>query len=426
MRILFLTPQPPYPLHQGTAIRNFGLIQGLAKRHAVSLLSFAHPDPTSATPGPALQDLGPLVHLCHRLETVAVPPPRSMRHRALDTFLHPLPDMALRLASPFFAGRLNTWLEQETFDIVHVEGIEMTPYFQQLMDEGGAAERNRPAIVFDDHNCEYMLQKRYAQVDARIPRRWPGALYSLIQWQKLRRYEAEVCRRAHHVLAVSQTDAQALQALVPGLQVTVIPNGIDTDSYAQPDTDSGQSRGTAQPPTLIFIGKMDFRPNVDAVRWFTEAIWPRIQAKIPEARFLAVGQRPHRQLDHLRADPSVTLTGWVEQVDPYIRSATLYVVPLRMGSGTRLKLLEAMALGKAIVSTRIGAEGLTDSNKIANDRELQLVEDDDSDGFADAVIDLLHDPARRARLGAAARAFVRRHYDWQVIIPRLEALYARR
>jgi glycosyltransferase involved in cell wall biosynthesis len=425
MRILFLTPQLPYPLHQGTAIRNFGLIQGLARRHEVSLLSFASHDPTAGSATSPSPDLGPLTQLCHRVETVAVPPPRSILRRALDTLVHPLPDMALRLASPAFAERLNTWLQQETFDIVHVEGIEMTPYFQQLTDERWAEERNRPTIVFDDHNCEYMLQKRYAQVDARVPRRWPGALYSLVQWQKLRRYEAAICRRAHHVLAVSQTDALALQALVPGLRVTVIPNGIDTDSYVLTDADEGQPGEPGQPPTLVFIGKMDFRPNVDAVRWFASTIWPRIRAKVPEARFLAVGQRPHPQLDPLRADPSVTLTGWVEQVEPYIKAATLYVVPLRMGSGTRLKLLEAMVLGKAIVSTRIGAEGLTDSGLIANDRELRLVEDDDPDGFSDAVISLLHDPAHRERLGAAAHVFVKRYYDWQVIIPQLEALYAR-
>jgi glycosyltransferase involved in cell wall biosynthesis len=445
MRILFLTPQLPYPPHQGTAMRNYGLIRGLAERHQVSLLSFLESNQS-------LDAADPLLALCQGLETVPAPPPRRLVRRALDTFTRRLPDMGLRLASPAFANRLAAWLARESFDVVHVEGLEMSPYLDLLLFPpssertgpksqttvpGHGSGQILPLVVFDDHNCEYMLQKRYAQIDARMPQRWVGALYSLVQWQKLRPYEASVCRRAHRVLAVSQADAKALRQLVPDLDVMVIPNGLDTDLY-QPaqrvdqstDQPTDASCGGLYPLTLVFTGKMDFRPNVDAVRWFADAIWARVRAEVPEAHFYAVGQRPHPQLDRLRADPSLTLTGWVEDVRPYIARATVYVAPLRMGSGTRLKLLEAMAMGKAIVSTRMGAEGLTDlsestSGQVADDRELVLVDDNDPAAFADAVVALLRDPARRARLGVAARAFVRAHYDWRVIIPRLETLYIR-
>ncbi len=441
MRILFLTPQLPYPPHQGTAMRNYGLIQGLSAHHQVSLLSFCEPA-QSLSP----DVLDPLLALCERVETVPAPPPRSLLRRALDTLTRPLPDMALRLASTAFAERLTAWLARESFDVVHVEGIEMTPYLNVLLGEeqpiqtqSGAKKGHGPLIIFDDHNCEYMLQRSYAQVDVRIPKRWAGALYSLIQWQKLRYYEANVCRRAHYVLAVSQTDAEALQRLVPDLDVTVIPNGIDTDQYETYHMDVVPDPEIGQAPALVFTGKMDFRPNVDAVRWFAEAVWPRVRDEVPEARFFAVGQHPHPQLDDLRTDPAVTLTGWVEDVRPYIAGATVYVAPLRMGSGTRLKLLEAMALGQAIVTTRMGAEGLVDAGSeyapgtarraepamgpVTDDRELVLVDDDDPIAFAHAVTALLRDPARRARLGAAGKAFVKAHYDWRVIIPRLEALY---
>lgn len=420
MRILFLTPQLPYPPHQGTTIRNYGLIRGLAqhKQHQVSLLSFHEPEQPGGRSEPSLDVAHPLLGLCQRVETVPSPPPRRTMRRAIDTVTHPLPDMALRLASPAFAQRLADWLEREPFDVVHVEGIEMTPYLDLLLKS--EPNQHPPLVIFDDHNCEYMLQKRYAQIDARIPRRWAGALYSLVQWQKLRSYEASVCRRAHHVLAVSQADARALRRLVPGLDVTVIPNGIDTDQY--------QPAPRAQKPTLVFTGKMDFRPNVDAVRWFADAIWPRVLAEVPGAHFFVVGQRPHPQIENLSADPSVTLTGWVEDVRPYITQAAVYVAPLRMGSGTRLKLLEAMALGKAIVSTRLGAEGLTglDEDKVADRGELVAVDDNDPAAFAEAVVALLRDPDRRAALAVAARAFVKAHYDWRVIIPRVETLYARR
>jgi sugar transferase (PEP-CTERM/EpsH1 system associated) len=416
MRILFITPQLPFPPQQGTAMRNYGLVQGLAERHQVSLLSFLEPNQS-------LEAAEPLLALCTHVKTVPAPPRRGLRRRALDTFTHLLPDMGLRLASPAFARQLADWLARERFDVVHVEGIEMAPYLDLLLTH--APDQPPTLVVFDDHNCEHLLQKRYAQIDSRIPRRWAGALYSLIQWQKLRRYEASVCRRAHRVLAVSKTDAAALQKLVPGLKTTVIPNGIDTDLY-QPVP--GMNRETKQPPTVLFTGKMDFRPNVDAVRWFAERIWPRVQAKVPEAHFLVVGQSPHPQLDRLRENPSLTLTGWVEDPRPYIARATVYVAPLRMGSGTRLKLLEAMALSKAIVSTRLGAEGLSGpaDNRVTDRQPLVLVDDDDPSAFADAVTALLRDGARRHDLGRTARAFVKAHYDWRVIIPHLEALYAHR
>ena len=458
MHILFLTPQLPYPPHQGTAMRNHGLIRGLSERHRISLLSFREPSPADGDPSLSPKVPDPLLALCQRVETVPAPHPRPFMGRARDTFTHRLPDMALRLASPAFADRLATWLARESFDVIQIEGLEMTPYLDLLLgarkraqahtaqrpQAGSRADRgpgeSHPLVVFDDHNCEYMLQKSYAQIDALSPRRWAGALYSLIQWQKLRHYEASVCRRADHVLAVSQTDAEALQRLVPDLNVTVIPNGIDTGQYQPVSTDGAGDPGSSRSPTVVFVGKMDFRPNVDAVRWFAEEIWPQVRAEVPEARFYAVGQRPHPQLDPLRADPSLTLTGWVEDVRPYITHAAVYVLPLRMGSGTRLKLLEGMALGKAIVSTRMGAEGFTGTDAevqsrksqqtssayglVTHDQELALVNDNDPVAFAHAVIALLRDPARRAGLGANARAFVEAHYDWRTIIPRLEALYA--
>jgi glycosyltransferase involved in cell wall biosynthesis len=436
MHILFLTPQLPYPPHQGTALRNFGLIQGLSKRHQISLLSFSEHSQDQLP-----EIAAPLLALCRQVETVAAPASRSTKRRARDTFTTRLPDMALRLASPTFANQLAAWLARETFDIVHIEGIEMAPYLEPLLE----TSHQSPLTVFDDHNCEYMLQKSYAVIDARNPRRWGGALYSLLQWLKLRRYEAQICRQASHVLAVSQPDAAALEQLMPGLEVTVIPNGIDVDAYKVSVQESEPDSALSAAPSLVFTGKMDFRPNVDAVRWFAEAIWPQVRSEVPDARFYAVGQRPHSQLDHLRSDPSIILTGWVPEVRPYIANATVYVAPLRMGSGTRLKLLEAMAMGKAIVSTRLGAAGLTGEEpaqrstgvertepkkvgstdtRATHDQELVLVNDNDPNAFADAVVALLLDPARRARLGSAARAYVQTHFDWQVIIPRLEAVYA--
>ena len=411
MRILFLTPQLPYPPQKGTALRNWGLIAGLSPRHRVSLLSFLSPGQDSH-PAP------PLTAACARVETVPQPT-RTLSRRLRDLAFTRQPDMALRLASQAYAHRLADWLARESFDVVHVEGIELAPYLDVI-----EAARPRLLVVFDDHNCEYLLQQRVFLTDLRVPARWLGAAYSFVQWRRLRRYEARVCRRAGRVLAVSDADAAALRELVPGLDVTVIPNGIDTQAY-RPGEKSRNSQFAIRNSTLVFTGTMDFRPNVDAVLWFVREVLPRVQAEVPEVHFFVVGQRPHRRLDVLRGNPAVTLTGWVEDTRPYIAQAAVYVAPLRMGGGTRLKLLEAMAMGKAVVSTRLGAEGypVADGRRGAVTAPLLLA--DTPADFAATVVALLRAPERRAELGRTARAFVEQRYDWRVIVPRVEMVYAR-
>ncbi|NLF02275.1 MAG: glycosyltransferase, partial [Anaerolineales bacterium] len=189
MRILFLTPQIPYPPYKGTALRNWGLISGLAARHDVSVLSFVDPGQAPEVP-PLLREMG-------QVEAME-PPIRSTRDRLRGMLASRQADMALRLASQPYAERLSRWLQEKRYDVVQIEGIELAPYLSVI-----AAARPRPLIVFDDHNCEYLLQQRTFLTDLRTPARWPAAAYSMIQWQRLRRYEAEVCAAADRVLAVS-------------------------------------------------------------------------------------------------------------------------------------------------------------------------------------------------------------------------------
>jgi glycosyltransferase involved in cell wall biosynthesis len=274
-----------------------------------------------------------------------------------------------------------------------------------------------PISVFDDHNAEYVLQQRAFETDVRQPRHWIEALYSLIQWKKLSRYEATVCRLADRVVAVSEADKATLQRLVPGLDVTVVPNGVDVGYYTSADI---------QPlplpsHSLIFTGKMDFRPNVDAGLWFCQEVLPLVRRRMPDVRFYIVGQSPHRRVLRLTDDPAVTVTGYVDDVRPYIAGACVYVIPLRIGGGTRLKVLEAMAIGKPIVSTSLGCEGF---QGLVPGRELSLA--DTPEEFAQQVIGLLDDASRRERLGQAARRFVEEQYDWRLIVPKLERAYERR
>jgi polysaccharide biosynthesis protein PslH len=192
--------------------------------------------------------------------------------------------------------------------------------------------------------------------------------------------------------------------------VTVVPNAIDVARYQEPVT------GDLPHYDILFSGKMDYRPNVDAMLWFGSEIWPKIRAARPETTWAIAGQKPHRRLARLRELPGVTVTGRVEDVRPYLAGATVYVMPFRMGSGTRLKLIEAMAVGVPMVSTRLGAEGFP----VEDGRELLLAEEPEA--FARAVLRLLDDEELRARLRAAGRHLAWQ-YDWRRVMPRLVAVY---
>lgn len=408
MKILFLTPQLPYPPHQGTTIRNYSLICHLAGRHTIDLLTFL-------APGQPTNCASPLDHLCRRLAHLPQPV-RSLRQRAMDTVRTPLPDMALRLESKAMHALVREWL-QDGYDIVQIEGIEMAQYGRHALTTF-AATGQRPLLIFDDHNCEYLLQKRNALTDLRQPKRWPAALYSLIQWQKLRQYERRLCQQADAVLAVSPVDQQALQRLAPDATVAMIANGIDSEQVKYPLTPF-----PPHPPSLLFTGKMDYRPNIDAVLWFAEEVLPLILREVPTVRFQIVGMNPHARLDGLRQHPAIEITGAVAEIGSYLHAATVYVVPLRVGGGTRFKVLEAMLHTKPIVSTSLGVEGIA----VQDGRELLLA--DTPRTFAHAVIRLIRDAdtghTLGSKLGTAAHQFVVNAYSWQQIVPQVEALYAK-
>jgi sugar transferase (PEP-CTERM/EpsH1 system associated) len=398
MRILLLTPQRPYPPHQGTTLRNFNLVKELSNRHTVSVLTFLEPDQDPDEPGP-------LPELCEWVETVPLPL-RSTGRRLRQMVLTRRPDMSWRLWSPDFAERLAARLREDPpFDVVEIEGIEMAPYLPFL-----ETARPRPLIIYDAHNAEWILQQRAFTADAGSPARWPAALYSWVQWHRLRRYEAALLRRVDHTVAMSAPDKVALRELVPHAPISVIPNGVDLAAYTR-------FRRTPIHYDLLFTGKMDFRPNVDAALWFGQQVLPLIQARRPQTTFAIVGQRPHARLDVLRERPGITITGYVDDVRPYISGATVYVAPLRVGGGTRLKLLEAMAMGKAIVSTTVGAEGFP----VVNGQELILA--DEPENFALKVLMLLKKPAQRRELGRTGQAFARSNYGWEALVPKLEKIY---
>ncbi|NJN18351.1 MAG: glycosyltransferase [Oscillochloris sp.] len=406
MNILLLSPYPPYPPRGGGALRIFHLLRGLAARHEVTLLSFA---PDAA----AVAGMTPLRDFC-RLATVIGPPPRPMLARAFTTLASPLPDMALRNADPQYAEALSRILAAQRFDLVQAESIEMAGY--GLMSRSFAPPNQAPRSILDQFNAEYVLQRRAAYTDLRRglalrPRALLGGIYSLIQWRKLAAYERRMLRSYDWMLVVSDEDRRALRRLDRRAEPLVIPNGVDAAHY-RPGTVTPIDFGG---PAIVFTGTFDFRPNIDAINWCVRKVLPLVRARRPDARLVLVGRGATAAVRALHNGVAVDLVGEVPDVRPYIAGAAVFAVPLRIGGGSRLKLLEALAAAAPVVSTTMGAEGI---DGLGHERHLLLA--DRPADFAAAILRLLDDPALGRRLGAAGRTHVAAQYDWNAIIPRLE------
>jgi glycosyltransferase involved in cell wall biosynthesis len=265
---------------------------------------------------------------------------------------------------------------------------------------GGAV----PVVLFE-HNVEHLIWRRLSELE---PKSWRRMLLE-IEWRKLRRREAKACASSDLTIAVSEQDRHRLASLAPGARVSPIPTGVDT-SYFVPD-------GTAQRPArLVFTGSMDWHPNEDGVLYFIDAILPGIRSEVPEASFAVVGRNPSDQLRAACGRNGVLITGTVDDVRPFVREAAVYVVPLRAGGGTRLKIFEALSLGKAVVSTTVGAEGL----ELVSGRDAVIA--DGAADFARAVVSLLRDPQRREALGTAGRRLVEDRYTWTHVAREFETL----
>ncbi|NLV75117.1 MAG: glycosyltransferase [Chloroflexi bacterium] len=395
--ILFLTPQVPYPPEQGTTLRNYNILR-LASRHArVSLLCLGAP----------ASGLAPeLTNLCQQVLVVPEPPARSKWQRLLTLAASKRADVAQRLYTADMQERLNSLLCSGNYDALQVEGIELAGYVLGL-----PAEIQVP-IIFDDQNAEFQLQARAAQVAWRQERNLAKALYSAVQSHRLRKLEHVVCTRADVVTVCSQEDAATLQRLDSSIRTVVLPNGIDTHLITP-----GSTPAPLQHPAVVFTGKMDYRPNLDGISWFSSEIWPLVRQVLPEAQLYIVGQRPLPEVQALHGQAGITVTGRVPEVLPYLAAADCIIAPLRIGGGTRLKLLEAMAAGKPIVATALAAEGL----HAESGAHLLLAEEPAA--FAQAILAILNDRTLAESLGSQARAFVSQHYEWDRLEPHLLEVY---
>ncbi|MEM9951962.1 MAG: glycosyltransferase [Chloroflexota bacterium] len=393
MRILIVTANLPYLLASGGAIRVFGILNGLHDAgHAITLLSFSDKS----------TDDTPLVNLCEKIITHQ-PPQRTKAERIRTLLTTNKADIETRFYSDVFANNLLKLLRENTYDLVQFEAIESASYLPLVRKHFPDMK-----ICFDTFNAEADLQRVIYDIDRQDSRRLPQAMYSWIQSKRIYRYEGELCRLADLVIAVSQEDQAILSRYRNDNCTKVMSSGIFVDDYDVPDKEI-----TLEENALVFTGKMDYRPNVDAMLWFANEILPRI----PNTHLTIVGQKPHPRIQHLPERDNITLTGWVDTIPPYLHASDVYIAPLRMGSGTRLKLLEAMASGCAIVATSIASAGLNDEVRSA-----MVIADKETD-FANAITDLLNDPQRQHELGQLAQEKVKQHYDWSVLIPQLLNAY---
>jgi glycosyltransferase involved in cell wall biosynthesis len=394
---------PASPPRFGAQARLHGLMTQLARRHDLTAVMLVDDDEFDAEECRRAM----LAYCC---EVVLVPNPYvrqglAKRLRQLWSLASTRSFERLQVTVPAMQRALDRVLRARRFDVVN---LEFTFLGDCDLRQAPPGER-RPSLVVDSHNIDYDLARQYARAGSSLGRR----LYAAANWRKLRREELGTYRNADGVYLCSAADERRLVDQIPGVRTAVIPNAADVEYY--------QPRPTDPPPdgrTLVYFGLLSYVPNVDGVTYFVRDIWPRIAESHPEARCKIIGGQPPPSILAL-AGPRIELTGFVSDLRPHLAAAAAVVVPLRLGGGTRLKIVEAMAMGKAIVSTTVGAEGI----EAVPGRDL-LVEDEPV-AFADAVNRLLAEPDLAARIGQSARQLAVERYAWSKAARVLEGFYRR-
>lgn len=390
VRIFWVKAGKLLPVDTGGKIRSYNILRHLARNHDVTLLSYyggkrdvayeaaiQNELPGAQTIYTATLDGTVLAQSLGYLWRVFQSAPFTVRK-----FTHPEVQrlVAASLGAEKFGGK--------KFDVVVCDFLAASLNFPDVLAT--------PTVLFQ-HNVESALWRRRASTESNPAKR----LIYQIEANKMERYERAALHKFHHVIAVSEHDRQQMIAMSAGAGITVVPTGVNTQKYAV------VAPANADPPRIVFTGSMDWEPNIDAVVYFCRNVFPRVRAEFPSAVFQIVGRTPHARVKQL-ASASVEVTGTVPSVAEYLRDATLVVVPLRIGGGTRLKIFEAMAMGKAVISTSIGAEGLD----VQSGRDLILA--DDAAAFAEAIVLLLRDGRLRRQYEIAATKLAAQ-YDWSNI-----------
>jgi sugar transferase (PEP-CTERM/EpsH1 system associated) len=397
MKILVVSPRLPWPPFDGGSIRVLEMLRHLSTHHRVTLLA-------TTFGGEAPDDSGPLREICEHVETSmlsgrAWPVARRLCHGLLRR----MPVIASFHHDPQLAARLRQLTSKRGYDVVQIEFSYAAPYVRAV-DPGCRAR-----TVLSMHNVETCRFGREAGLSMRADRRlaatWDHVFHGLWEEQAIRAFDG--------IASVSEPERAWVADRVPEAVVELVPNGVDIDHFRPPTSPEPQA------PTLVFTGAMHYPPNADAALWFCERIWPRLRSEVPELCFEIVGRDPDPRVMALGERPGVTVTGRVPDIRDHIARARCVVVPLRSGGGTRLKILEAMAMARPVVSTALGAEGL----EVRSGHDILIA--DDAEGFATHVLDLLASPERALLLGQAGRRLVVDRYRWSQCFRGLDRLYGR-
>ncbi len=385
MRLVWTKVGGLWPLNTGGRLRTFELLSALSEWHDITLVT-SHSDEADAA---ALARSLPRVNRVLSLP-FTVPKQGSVRFGAavIRSWASREPVDLWRWRVPDIKRQVEALLRREPWDVLVADFLVAAPNIP----------RTSVPVVYFAHNVEHQIWRRLASVERRLPHR--AALE--LEWRKVRRREARFVRDTTMTIAVSASDRDRLLADAPDARVGVISTGVDLEYFTPVP-------GAEIPKRVVFCGSMDWYPNEDAVVDFVEHVWPRVRAQHPDATFHVVGRRPSSRVQALARTGGVSITGTVPDVRPFVAAADVCVVPLRIGGGTRIKIFEALAMGKAVVSTTVGAEGLNLEDGT------HFVAADTHDACVAAIDRVCSEPGLRGRLGRAGRALVESRYSWRTV-----------
>jgi len=390
VKVLWVKSELLHPVDKGGKIRTFEMLRHLMRSHEVTYLCLSSPTDAADARERASE-------YCHHLQTVPWSEPKRFSTGfyvdLAKNLASPLPYVIQKYKQPQMRQFLARSDARREFDVVVCDFL--TP-------SANVPRRLHAATVLFEHNVETVLWERTFQNEKNPVKKG----YFFGQAVKMRAYEHLLCKRYDAVAAVSEPDAQAIRQRFGVKDVYAVPTGVDFDFFSPLPQDHALKLAR-EPFDLVFTGSMDWMPNEDAILFFADEILPRIAAEIPQVRVTVVGRNPTPTLQALaKREPKITLTGRVDDDRPYIDRSAVYIVPLRVGGGTRIKIYEAMGMQRAVVSTTIGAEGLP----VENGKEIVLA--DDPAHFAQQVIRLIHDTEAREAIEIAARKAVVERFGW--------------
>ena len=396
MNILFLSTRSPYPLISGHSLRTYHILKGAAQKHRVTFLTYTQ------LPEHELKktNLDHLRGFCHEVYPFRIPVDESRFNLTISIFRNmfsPLPFVAHKYGTVAMRQQIRKILKKQTIDLVHVDLLPLSIYYNEF---------NELPKILVNHNVESLRLLRWYQTEPN----WVKRNYLGLQYLKLRSFERSAMEKFDCCVVVSELDKQVLVNMGVENNIFVVPNGTDTDFFKPGGKETIEN-------SVLWLGHMDVHTNKDAVLYYWQDIFPIIRKRYPQMEMIFVGTSPPREIaDFARSDPNVKVTGFVNDIRPYLETAAVMVVPIRIGSGTRLKILDAMAMGKAIVSTSVGCEGLgiTDGKNI-------LVADNPEE-FASQVLSLLRNQSLRNDIEKNARNLAEK-YDWNYLNMLQEDVY---